>query len=121
MPRPSEDEELPQLGKSVTQPLSVALGHADHRRGHRDQLVGLDPDKRSGLGLADARRREQERRGYSEHRGEAREDGGAWLLDAASFELSDRRSRDTDAASELSLSKVQSLARRSHCEGQRRP
>jgi hypothetical protein len=43
------------------------------------------------------------------------------LLDATRLELRDRRARDADAASELSLSKVQSLARGSHRQSQRRP
>ena len=111
MARPAEDEELAQLRESVAQPSPVALGQADHRRGHRDELVGLQIDERRGLGLADARRRQEERSRDAEDRGEACEDGGPRLLDATRLELCDRSTRDADAACELSLSEVQSLAR----------
>jgi hypothetical protein len=121
VPRPSENEELPKLREPVAQPPAVALGHADHRRGHRDELVGLEIHERCGLGLADARRRKEQGRGDAEHRGEAREDGGTRLLDAAGLELCDRRARDTDAACELSLCEVQSLACGPYRERQGRP
>ena len=111
MARPSEHEELTKLRESVVQPSPVALGQADHRSGHRDELVGLQIHERRGLGLADARRREEERSRDAEHRGEASEDGGPRLLNATRLELRDRGTRDADAARELSLSEVQSLAR----------
>ena len=116
-----EDEELTKLGESVAEPFPVALGHAHHRRGHRDELVGFQLDKGSGLGLADPRRREKQRRGDAEHSGEACEDGGARLLDAAGLELRDGRARDTDASRKLGLREVQTFSRGSHREGQRRP
>ena len=118
---PSQDEELTKLGESVAEPPPVALRHADHRRGHSDELVGLQLHERGGLGLADARRRKEQRRGDAEYRREACEDGGTWLLDTACLELRDRRARDTDAARELSLSEVQSLARGADREREGRP
>jgi hypothetical protein len=110
VPGAPQNEELPQLPESVAEPLPVALGHVDHRRGHRDELVGLELRERSGPGLAYARRREEDRRGNAENRGEPREDGGARLLDAARLELRDRRPRDADAAGELGLGEMQPLA-----------
>ena len=121
MAGPPQDEELTKLDESVAQPPAVALGHADHRRGHRDELVGFQLHERCGLGLADARRREEQRRWDAEHGGQACEDGGTWLLDTTCLELRDRRARDTDSARELSLSEVQSLARGSHGEREGRP
>lgn len=120
MTSPSQDEKLLKLGESVAQPPPVPVGHPDHRRGHRDELVGLKLDERCGLGLANAGRDEEQRRGDAEHRGEACEHGGTRLLDAAGLKLRDRRARDTDAARQLSLSEVQSLARGSHRERQGR-
>ncbi len=111
MARSPQNEKLPKLRQSVAEPLPVALGHTDHRGGHQNQLVRLEVDERGGLGFPDACRGEEERRGDPEHRGETREDGCAGLLDATSFELSDRRTRDTDAARELGLCEVQPLAR----------
>jgi hypothetical protein len=118
---PSQDEKLLKLGETVAQPPPVAVGHADHRRGHRDELVGLKLDERCGLGLANAGRHEEQRRGDAEHRGEASEHGGTWLLDPARLELRDRRARDTDAARQLRLSEVQPLARGSNRQRQGRP
>ena len=67
MPRPSEDEELTKLRKSIAEPLPVALRHPDHRRGHGDELVGLQLHERRGLGLADACGCEQKRGRNAEH------------------------------------------------------
>jgi hypothetical protein len=119
--RTAQDEKLPKLRQAVAQPLAVTLSHANHRRGHRDELVGLDLDERRGLGLTDAGRGEEKRRGDAEHRGKTREDGGARLLDAARLELRDRGARDADATRELGLSEVQSLAPGADRERQRRP
>jgi hypothetical protein len=116
-----QDQELPKLGESVAEPFSVALGHADHRRGHRDELVGFQLDERSGLRLADARGREQEGRRDAQDSGEACEDGGPRLLDASRFELRYRGARDADPSGELGLCEVQSLARGSDRERQGRP
>jgi len=119
--RPAQDEELPKLGEPVAEPAPVPLRQADHRRGHRDELVSLQVHERRSLGLAYARRREEERSGDTQDRRETREDGGAWLLDATRLELGDRRARDTDTTSELGLSEVQSFARGPDRERQRRP
>jgi len=119
--RPAEDEKLPKLGEPVAEPTPVAVREADHRRGHRDELIGLQVHERCGLSFADARRREEERRGNPEHRRETCEYGGAWLLDATRLELGDRRARDTDAARQLRLSEVQLFARGPDRERQRRP
>jgi hypothetical protein len=50
--RAPEDDELAKLRKPVPQPSGVAVGHTDHRRGHREEFVGLEVDERCGLGLA---------------------------------------------------------------------
>ena len=121
MARPAQDEELPELGESVAEPAPVPIRQADHRRGHRDELVGLEVHERRGLSLTYARRREEERRGNAQDRREPREYGGAWLLDPTRLELGDRRARDTDTTSELGLSEVQSFARGPDRERQRRP
>ena len=121
MARPAQDEKLPKLGKPVAEPAPVPLRQADHRRGHRDELVGLKLYERRSLGLTHARRGEEERRRDAQDSGETREHGGTRLLDAAGLELGDRSARDADAARELSLSEVQFLARRSHRQCERRP
>jgi len=119
--RPAQDEKLPKLRKPVAQPAPVALREADHRRGHRDELVGLQIHERCGLRFAHPRRREKERCGNPEDGREAREYGGAWLLDATRFELGDGRARDTNSARQLRLSEMQFFARGPDRERQRRP
>jgi len=57
-----------ELGESVAQPPPVAVRHADHRCSHADELVGLKLDERCGLGLANAGRHEEQRRGDAEYR-----------------------------------------------------
>jgi hypothetical protein len=108
--RSPQHEKLPKLRQSIAQPLPVAIGQADHRRGHRDQLVRLEVDELRCLGLADACRDEEERRGDPEYRGETCEHGCARLLNATRFELRDRRTRDADTARELGLCEVQTFA-----------
>jgi len=108
--RSPQHQKLPKLRQSIAQPLPVAIGQADHRRGHRDQLVRLKVDERRCLGLADASRDEEECRGDPEDGGETSEHGRARLLNATRFELRDRRTRDADTARELGLGEVQTLA-----------
>jgi hypothetical protein len=50
--RASEDDELAKLPKPAPQPSAVAVGHTHHRRGHRDELVGLEVDEGCGFALA---------------------------------------------------------------------
>ena len=114
MTRAPQDEKLSKLRQSVAQPLPVAVRHANHGRRHHDELVGLKILQRSGLGLADAGRGQQERRRNSEHEGETREDRRSWLLNTTGFELRDRGTRHTNPVSELSLSEPQTLAGRTH-------
>jgi hypothetical protein len=117
----AQDEQIPKLGEPVMKPLPVALRQADHRRGHGDELVGLQVDERCGLGLPDARRSEEQCRGDPKYRREPREDGGAWLLDATRLELRYRRARNTDTTCELGLSEMQPFARGPDRERQGRP
>jgi hypothetical protein len=106
-----QEEELAELGEALAKPTAVALGHSDHRRRHRDELVGLELDQRCCLGLTDARRGEQQRRGDTEHRGETREDRGTRLLNATCLELRDRRARNAHTPGDFGLREVQTLAR----------
>ena len=121
MSRPPQDEKLPKLCQSVAQPLPVAIGHADHRGGHRDELVRLEVDERRGFGFADACSREEKCRRDAKYRGKTGEHRGAGLLDTTCLELGDRGTRDTDTAGELGLGEVQLLACGPDRERQRGP
>jgi hypothetical protein len=115
-----QDEELAELGEALAKPAAVALGHSNHRRGHRDELVGLELDQRRCLGLTDSRRREKQRRRDTKHGGETGEDRGTRLLNATCLELSDRRARNAHTPSDFGLGEVQTLARGTDRERQRR-
>lgn len=68
MARAAQHEQLAQLDESVAQPATIALGDAHHARGHGDEVVRLELGEGGRfLRTANAGRREQQRRGYSQH------------------------------------------------------
>jgi hypothetical protein len=116
-----QNEELAELGEALAKPAAVTLGHADHRRGHRDELVGLELNQGRCLGLTDTRRGEKQRGRDAEHRGETREDRGTRLLNATCLELRDRRARNAHTPGDFGLSEVQMLSRGTDRERKRSP